>query len=113
MPEPTLEFAALCLRSALTLALQYKERFHMSTSPEDTLEPKDPSQQQQYLLWSQQQDNNFCNPSKPISLESLEKLLQAIYAAHSFVSLRLGDQVTALEMAIQLLQSERLSDAHK
>lgn len=112
VPEPTLEFAALCLRSALTLALQYKARFHMSTAGEDSLEPKDPSQQQ-YLLWSQQQDNNFCNPSKPISLESLEKLLSAIYAAHSFVSLRLGDHVTALEMAIQLLQSERLSDAHK
>ncbi|XP_034487496.1 CCR4-NOT transcription complex subunit 10 [Drosophila innubila] len=109
VPEPTLEFAALCLRSALTLALQYRATFHMAASPEETLEQKDAAPQ----LWSQQQDNNFCNPSKPISLESLENMLAAIYAAHSFVSLRLGDHVTALEMAKQLLQSERLSDAHK
>ncbi|XP_015024814.3 CCR4-NOT transcription complex subunit 10 isoform X1 [Drosophila virilis] len=109
VPEPTLEFAALCLRSALTLTLQYKANFFMANSPEESLEQKDAAQQ----LWSQQQDNNFCNPSKPISLESLENMLAAIYAAHSFVSLRLGDHVTALEMAKQLLQSERLSDAHK
>ncbi|XP_032593251.1 CCR4-NOT transcription complex subunit 10 isoform X3 [Drosophila grimshawi] len=109
VPEPTLEFAALCLRSALTLALQHKASFYMAASAEDTLEPKDAAQQ----LWSQQQDNNFCNPSKPISLESLDNMLAAIYAAHSFVSLRLGDHVTALEMAKQLLQSERLSDAHR
>lgn len=109
VPEPTLEFAALCLRSALTLTLQYKANFFMANSPEVSLEQKDAAQQ----LWSQQQDNNFCNPSKPISLESLENMLAAIYAAHSFVSLRLGDHVTALEMAKQLLQSERLSDAHK
>ncbi|KAH8312210.1 hypothetical protein KR044_009801 [Drosophila immigrans] len=110
VPEPTLEFAALCLRSALTLARQYKASFHMAASSEEPLDPKDSVQQQ---LWSQQQDNNFCNPSKPISLESLENMLAAIFAAHSFVSLRLGDYVTALEMAKQLLQSERLCDAHK
>ncbi|KAM8707170.1 hypothetical protein ACLKA7_011291 [Drosophila subpalustris] len=110
VPEPTLEFAALCLRSALTLALQYRASFHMAASPEEALEQKDAAAQQ---LWSQQQDNNFCNPSKPVSLESLENMLAAIYAAHSFVSLRLGDHVTALEMARHLLQSERLSDAHK
>ncbi|KAH8358789.1 hypothetical protein KR093_002504 [Drosophila rubida] len=110
VPEPTLEFAALCLRSALTLARQYKNSFHMAATTEEPLDPKDSVQHQ---LWSQQQDNNFCNPSKPISLESLENMLAAIYAAHSFVSLRLGDYVTALEMAKQLLQSERLSDAHK
>lgn len=81
----------------------------MAASPDETLDPKDSSQQ----LWSQTQDNNFCNPSKPISLESMENMLDAIYAAHSFVSLRLGDHVTALEMAKHLLQSERLSDAHK
>jgi len=39
--------------------------------------------------------------------------MAAIYAAHSFVSLRLGDDVTALEMAEHLLACERLSDAHK
>ncbi|EDW15309.1 CCR4-NOT transcription complex subunit 10 isoform X1 [Drosophila mojavensis] len=109
VPEPTLEFAALCLRNALTLSLQYKASFYMAASPDETLDPKDSSQQ----LWSQTQDNNFCNPSKPISLESMENMLDAIYAAHSFVSLRLGDHVTALEMAKHLLQSERLSDAHK
>ncbi|ALC46168.1 CG18616 [Drosophila busckii] len=103
VPEPTLEFAALCLRSALTLTLQYKTTFRMGgTSEDSTLAP-----------WSQLQDNNFCNPSKPISLESLEVMLASIYAAYSFASLRLGDHVTALEMAKQLLQSERLSDAHK
>ncbi|XP_023165850.1 CCR4-NOT transcription complex subunit 10 isoform X2 [Drosophila hydei] len=109
VPEPTLEFAALCLRSALTLTLQYKASFYRATSPDETLDQQDSSQQ----LWSQTQDNNFCNPSKPISLESMANMLDAIYAAHSFVSLRLGDHVTALEMAKHLLQSERLSDAHK
>ncbi|KAH8284071.1 hypothetical protein KR054_009343 [Drosophila jambulina] len=112
VPEPTLEFAALCLRSALTLTLHYKASFHMAAgSPEDVdaPDPKDPTQES----WRQPQDNNFCNPSKPVSLESLENMLAAIYAAHSFVSLRLGDHVTALEMAEQLLACERLSDAHK
>ncbi|KAH8232558.1 hypothetical protein KR032_009579 [Drosophila birchii] len=112
VPEPTLEFAALCLRSALTLTLHYKASFHMAAvSPEDAdaPDPKDPTQES----WRQPQDNNFCNPSKPVSLESLENMLAAIYAAHSFVSLRLRDHVTALEMAEQLLACERLSDAHK
>ncbi|KAH8353825.1 hypothetical protein KR084_004529 [Drosophila pseudotakahashii] len=111
VPEPTLEFAALCLRSALTLTQHYKTRFHMTVSSEDveTPEPKDPTQES----WRHPQDNNFCNPSKPVSLESLEKMTAAIYAAHSFVSLRLGDDVTALEMAEHLLACERLSDAHK
>ncbi|KAH8236469.1 hypothetical protein KR026_002772 [Drosophila bipectinata] len=112
VPEPTLEFAALCLRSALTLTLHYKASFHITAdSAEDgeAPEPKDPTQES----WRQPQDNNFCNPSKPVSLESLENMLAAIYAAHSFVSLRLGDHVTALEMSDQLLACERLSDAHK
>ncbi|XP_034661922.1 CCR4-NOT transcription complex subunit 10 [Drosophila subobscura] len=109
VPEPTLEFAALCLRSALTLTLHHKASFHLVYSPEETPEQRDPTQQS----WRQLQDNNFCNPSKPISLESLENMLAAIYAAHSFVSLRLGDHITALEMAEQLLRGERLSDAHK
>ncbi|XP_020811385.1 CCR4-NOT transcription complex subunit 10 [Drosophila serrata] len=112
VPEPTLEFAALCLRSALTLTLHYKASFHMAAvSPEDVdaPDPKDPTQES----WRQPQDNNFCNPSKPVTLESLENMLAAIYAAHSFVSLRLRDHVTALEMAEQLLACERLSDAHK
>ncbi|XP_017041200.1 CCR4-NOT transcription complex subunit 10 [Drosophila ficusphila] len=112
VPEPTLEFAALCLRSALTLTQHYKTRFHMvAVSSEDVEapEPKDPTQES----WRHPQDNNFCNPSKPVSLESLENMQASIYAAHSFVSLRLGDHVTALEMAEQLLACERLSDAHK
>ncbi|XP_052853819.1 CCR4-NOT transcription complex subunit 10 [Drosophila gunungcola] len=112
VPEPTLEFAALCLRSALTLTQHYRTKFHMSAVPSEDVEapePKDPTQES----WRHLQDNNFCNPSKPVSLESLENMLAAIYAAHSFVSLRLGDHVTALEMAEQLLACERLSDAHK
>ncbi|XP_017112172.1 CCR4-NOT transcription complex subunit 10 [Drosophila elegans] len=112
VPEPTLEFAALCLRSALTLTQHYRTKFHMSAVPSEDVEapePKDPTQES----WRHPQDNNFCNPSKPVSLESLENMLAAIYAAHSFVSLRLGDHVTALEMAEQLLACERLSDAHK
>ncbi|XP_016961539.1 CCR4-NOT transcription complex subunit 10 [Drosophila biarmipes] len=112
VPEPTLEFAALCLRSALNLTQHYKTRFHMTAVSSDdveTPEPKDPTQES----WRHPQDNNFCNPSKPVSLESLEKMMAAIYAAHSFVSLRLGDDVTALEMAEHLLACERLSDAHK
>ncbi|XP_030370272.1 CCR4-NOT transcription complex subunit 10 isoform X2 [Scaptodrosophila lebanonensis] len=105
VPEPTLEFAALCLRSALTLTLHYKTSFHIAPSQEEMLDERP--------HWRQVQDNNFCNPSKPISLESLENMLAAIYAAYSFVSLRLGDHVTALEMADELLKTDRLSDAHK
>jgi len=81
----------------------------VSSEDVETPEPKDPTQES----WRHPQDNNFCNPSKPVSLESLEKMMAAIYAAHSFVSLRLGDDVTALEMAEHLLACERLSDAHK
>jgi len=81
----------------------------VSSEDVEAPEPKDPTQES----WRHPQDNNFCNPSKPVSLESLENMMAAIYAAHSFVSLRLGDHVTALEMSEKLLACERLSDAHK
>ncbi|KAH8382259.1 hypothetical protein KR009_002584 [Drosophila setifemur] len=112
VPEPTLEFAALCLRSALSLTLSHKASFHMTPIPPDDAEAPDPKDTTQDS-WRQPQDNNFCNPSKPVSLESMDNMLAAIYAAHSFVSLRLDDHVTALEMAEELLACERLSDAHK
>ncbi|XP_068153395.1 CCR4-NOT transcription complex subunit 10 [Drosophila tropicalis] len=110
VPELTLEFAALCLRNALTLTHHCKANFHVVVSSEDSPEQKSDLDQQS---WRHLQDNNFCNPSKPISIESLENMLAAIYAAHSYVSLRLEDYVTALEMAQQMLHCERLSDAHK
>lgn len=63
--------------------------------------------------WRNVKDNNFCNPSRPISKNSLNNMLCAIYAAYSYVSLRLGDYVCALEMAQELLKAEKLSDAHR
>lgn len=88
-------FAALCLRNALTLTRVYIDKLFSLPLNDD------------------KQDNSFCQPSGPASRESFDIILSSIYAAFSYVSLRLGNYVTALEMAEELLRTEKLSDAHK
>lgn len=106
--EPSLEFAVLCLRSALTLVNFYRNQWatihnHGSEANSDEEKPN----------WKKVNDTNFCNPSMPITKESFDNMLAAIYAAYSFVSLRLGDFLTAYELAQKLLNMGTLSDAHK
>ncbi|XP_036217311.2 CCR4-NOT transcription complex subunit 10 isoform X2 [Bactrocera oleae] len=103
---PNLHFAALALRNALTLTTYYKNAFEMTEDDELPTEREKEN-------WRNVKDNNFCNPSRPISKNSLNNMLCAIYAAYSYVSLRLGDYVSALEMAQELLKAEKLSDAHR
>ncbi|KAI8123180.1 CCR4-NOT transcription complex subunit 10 [Lucilia cuprina] len=105
--EPTMEFAALSLRNALTLTQSFLTKLDVSQNDEcisSTLESHN---------WRTITDNNFCPPSRPVTKQTFCILLSSIYAAYSYVSLRLGDYVTALEMAEKLLKTESLSDAHK
>ncbi|XP_011202640.2 CCR4-NOT transcription complex subunit 10 [Bactrocera dorsalis] len=103
---PNLHFAILALRNALTLTTYYKNAFEMTEDDELPTEREKEN-------WRNVKDNNFCNPSRPISKNSLNNMLCAIYAAYSYVSLRLGDYVSALKMAQELLKAEKLSDAHR
>ncbi|XP_075151049.1 CCR4-NOT transcription complex subunit 10 [Haematobia irritans] len=109
VPEPTMPFAALSLRNALTLTRFYMTQLHTPPTPDDTLEDAEC----QDISWQKTKDNNFCNPSGPVTKDAFDTMLSSIYAAHSYVCLRLGDYVTALEMAEELLKMEHLSDAHK
>lgn len=106
--EPTMTFAALSLRNALTLAQFYQDKLKETQGSTEPI--ANPLESQN---WRTARDNNFCPPSRPITKQSFYILLSSIYAAYSYVSLRLGDYVTALEMAEELLKIEELSDAHK
>ncbi|XP_036324378.1 CCR4-NOT transcription complex subunit 10 [Rhagoletis pomonella] len=103
---PNLRFAALALRNALTLTTYYKSAFEMNNEDEASAGAEKEN-------WRSVKDNNFCNPSRPISKNSLDNMLCAIRAAYSYVSLCLGDYACALEMAQELLKAEKLSDAHR
>ena len=100
MPNPNLEFAALCLRNAVTLIQNCKDNFSNTDTP--TAENS----------WKDFTDQNFCTPSMPMTKESFDNLIAAIYASYSYVSIRLGDFVVALEYAKILLDFENLSDAY-
>ncbi|XP_054725986.1 CCR4-NOT transcription complex subunit 10 isoform X1 [Anastrepha obliqua] len=103
---PTLRFAAMALRNALTLTTYYKSVFEMPKEDELPTEAEKEN-------WRNVRDNNFCNPSRPISKTSFDNMLCAIHAAYSYVSLCLGDYMCAYEMAQELLKAEKLSDAHR
>lgn len=106
--EPTMAFAALSLRNALTFTQFYLNKINVPHTNEDMM-----IHAKTWQSWFAPKDNNFCPPSRPITKQSFHILLSSIYAAYSYVSLRLGDYVTALEMAEELLKTEDLSDAHK
>lgn len=109
VPEPTMPFAALSLRNALTLTRFYITKIFTPAEPaldEEELESVETTA-------TPSKDNSFCQPSGPATKESFDIILSSIYAAYSYVSLRLGDYVTALEMSEELLKMENLSDAHK
>ncbi|XP_061390103.1 CCR4-NOT transcription complex subunit 10 [Musca vetustissima] len=109
VPEPTMPFAALSLRNALTLTHFYMTQLYTTPSSEEMNE----STESEEPVWQKSRDNSFCSPSGPVTKESFDIMLSSIYAAYSYVCLRLGDYVTALEMAEELLKMENLSDAHK
>lgn len=97
-------FAALSLRNALCLIQHYLNELESEEFMLNEYENNN---------WKTTKDNNFCMPSSPVTKETFGILLSSIYAAYSYVSLRLGDYVTALQMAENLLKSDALSDAHK
>lgn len=101
IPNPNLEFAALCLRNAVTLIQNYKNKFNGNNSVNVNL-----------TSWTEYEDENFCSPSMPVTKESYDNLIAAIYASYSYVSIRLGDFVVALEYAKMLLELQNLSDAY-
>lgn len=98
IPTPTIEFAALCLRNAVTLieyhANQLKNK-KMSDEDDVTEDEKIP-----------------CNPSSPLNRESFNKLHVAILAAYSYVLLSIGDYVMALKYGKALLAIENLPDSY-
>ncbi|XP_055380991.1 CCR4-NOT transcription complex subunit 10 [Condylostylus longicornis] len=103
IPNPNLEFAALCLRNAVSLVESYKHKFITSENLDGMESDR---------VWNEVNDNNFCSPSIPVNKEAFDNLRAAIYAASSYVSIKLGDFVIALEYAKTLLELENLSDAY-
>lgn len=116
-------FAALCLRNALYLVKNCLKTLSSQTLPTDSAttgnneqepEPDDQdSSRTDFTDWMHINDNGCCNPSGLVNKDTIEKLRCSIYAASSYVSLRLGDYVTALGTAKELLRMENISDAYK
>lgn len=125
VPEPTMLFAALCLRNALYLVKNCLKKLRnnefTSTTMREELpstlvnkaEEENPRESPENNDWMNINENGCCNPSGAIDKDALEKLHTSIYAATSYVSLRLGDYVTALNTAKELLHMENVSDAYK
>lgn len=105
-PELSLEYASSCLMTAITLAENYKAKLMKNFNKESAEEVEAEKD------WRKIEDANYCNPSMPVSMESLDKLLSAAYASYSYVSLQIGDDSFALKYAQKLLQLENLSHAY-
>ncbi|KAM7360245.1 CCR4-NOT transcription complex subunit 10 isoform 2-T2 [Cochliomyia hominivorax] len=106
--EPTMEFAALSLRNALSLMELYLKEINRKQFNDETVNNSPNCKD-----WRNTTDHIFCPPSRPVTKEAFNTLLSSIYAAYSYVCLRMGDYVTALEMANKLLETDGLSGAHK
>lgn len=123
VPEPTMLFAALCLRNALYIVKSCLKTLSSQTSPtesattentdQDTETDDQDKSKSETIDWMHVNDNGCCNPSGLVNKDTIEKLRCSIYAASSYVSLRLGDYVTALGTAKELLRMEKISDAYK
>lgn len=98
IPSTNLEFASLCLRNALTLLEGHSGEFKAAT--------------EQYDNWQTIVEKSECNPSKPLTLNTFNKLKCAVLAAYSYVQICLGEYLLALKYAKELLQLTYLPDAY-
>lgn len=105
-----MSFAALCLRNTLALTKFYLAELDVHQTNEEMINNMSESEN---VKWHGIKENSFFSPSGPISEDTFHAFLSSVYAAYSYVSLRLGDYATALKMAEELLNMETLSDAHK
>lgn len=62
--------------------------------------------------WTQINEKNQCNPSKPLTMSSFNKLKCAVLTACSYVQIRLGEYLLALKHAKELIQMTYLPDAY-
>lgn len=95
IPSPTIEFANLCLRNAITLvdyqsSLLRNKKKHLVSLDEGI----------------------SCDPSRPLTLEAFEKLKIAVLSAYSYVLLSIGDYIMALKYAKELLALENVPESY-
>lgn len=110
IPSPNLEFASLCLRNALTLINHYLQLANGMDAKAGKSET--------FAIfgnnWNKIHENSFaCNPSKPLTKTSIEKIRLHTLTASSYVALCLGDYTIALLHARELLKMENIPDTHK
>lgn len=91
IPAPTIEFASFCLSNCLKLLEDYQLQ-HLEEDFED---------------WKNIQ-YNICNPSANLTPDILNKLLASAYLNSSYVSLELGDYITALKYSKDLLKIQNI-----
>ncbi|ENN80040.1 CCR4-NOT transcription complex subunit 10 [Dendroctonus ponderosae] len=102
IPVPTLEFATFCLRNAKALL------------PADAAEaPQEPLFLVPGVTPPAPPPSPTLAPSSPSCTQEIQGLKNAILAATAYVCLCLGDYVTALGFAKDLLAQERISGVHK
>lgn len=105
IPSPNLEFASLCLRNALTLVEYHTNEFkvQLNTPPATTSATAD---------WTNISEKSQCNPSKPLTINTFNKLKCAVLTAYSYVQLCLGEYLLALNYAKELIKLPYLPDAY-
>ncbi|KAL1512678.1 hypothetical protein ABEB36_002234 [Hypothenemus hampei] len=102
IPVPTLEFATFCLRNAKSL---------LPVSSSEV--PPEPLFLVPGVTPPAPPPTPTLAPSNPSSLEEIQILKNTILAANAYVSLCLGDYLTALTCSKELLAQEKISSVHK
>lgn len=104
IPSTNLEFASLCLRNSLALIISYENDFVQTADSSETI--KNPEN------WKKISEKSQCNPSKPLTKLTFDKLKCAVLTAYSYVQLSLGEYTLALKYAKELIQLDYLPDAY-
>lgn len=97
-----MEFASLCLRNALTLVDYHTNEFKIQSSSPATSNAD----------WTKNSEKSQCNPSKPLTINTFNKLKCAVLTACSYVQLCLGEYLLALNYAKELTKLPYLPDAY-
>ncbi|XP_037027888.1 CCR4-NOT transcription complex subunit 10 [Bradysia coprophila] len=100
IPSTNLEFASLCLRNTITLIDHHCNEIKKTPSTAANTD------------WTQIDERNQCNPSKPLNMNTINKLKCAALCKFSYVQLCLGEYLLALKSAKELLQLTYLPDVH-
>lgn len=101
---PTMEFAAVCLKNALTIIQNAINRANHKTSEEEGDSDRDVAPTVVMIP---------CPPGVGVSGDSLQHLHASVLTNAAFVALHLGNTLQALQYATKVLSFPKLSGSHK